>query len=169
MSEPKSGQGASEPGSALWRLRGLAVISPELPTALVMQRLEAVLADQHKAITRPEPNVVGFQSSLLAPTGAFAANWLAMATCDRGRFWIEEKGDIRTLHYDLRLFELLVASSAFSGIAFLFQAATGDLATGAGTALFFFAVLYGVNRLLAWVRIPGRIEWCAQEPESTRP
>lgn len=80
-----------------------------------------------------------------------------MVIYDRGRFWIEQGLDGRRLRYDLRSLHGMVFCLFAAFTAFFFGLAGDGLSRGLKFAAGAFAWLYGMNILLALVRVPSAI------------
>ena len=95
--------------------------------------------------------------------GEFGApNWLAMVIYDRGHFWIERQLSERRLNYDLRSLHAMVICIFFAAIAFFGGLSNGGLLGGAKYATGAFAWFYGMNLILALVRVPLAIRRAAR-------
>lgn len=139
----------------LWHLRGSVDLESVAADGRTLDRVERFLEKQRKGVSERGTDYVAFDDPLWS--GPFGSNWLAMVIYDRGRFWIEQGLDGRRLRYDLRslhgmVFCLFAAFMAFSfGLAG--DGVSGGLKFGAGA----FAWLYGMNILLAVLRVPSAI------------
>ncbi len=80
-----------------------------------------------------------------------------MVIYDHGRFWLEQHENQRILKYDLRSLHGFVFCLFGAAMFFTFGAADGGLTKGLKYAAFCFGWLYGMNMLLAWIRIPRAI------------
>ena len=119
-----------------------------IPIDVILDRVIAVLKRQRKPISFQGPRQIEFSSPLFSDP--LSPNWLALAIYDGGRIWIDEAGS--ALRYDLSSFQ-----------AFLFCAAIAFVLTGGGLLLHAspwvglgaFVWLYGMNLLLAQLRVRG--------------
>jgi hypothetical protein len=90
----------------------------------------------------------------LGPNGP---NWLAMVIYDRGRFWIEGEAENRRLRYDLRSLHGMVFCLAGAAMFFAIAQAHGGPLNGVAVSGAAFGWLYGMNLVLALIRIPQAI------------
>lgn len=138
----------------LWHMRGHADLPPAATPARVIARIDGMLERQHKQVEDSGEDFIRFDSPLWR--GFFSPNWLAMVIYDRGRFWIDPNGD--RLHYELRSLHAFLYCLAAAGVAFL-AGYTGDgVSSGLKFGLIGFGWLYGMNILLAYLRVPGLIQ-----------
>lgn len=140
----------------LWHLRGSVPLIGIGSDAAALDRVERLLEQQWKGVEERGPHYLAFDDPLWRTP--FAPNWLAMVIYDRGRFWIEQGPHGRRLCYDLRsLHGMVLCLFIAATIALLFGLAgdglLGGLAYGAGV----FAWLYGMNILMAFIRVPSAI------------
>ena len=84
-----------------------------------------------------------------------------MVIYDQGRFWIEQRFDECRLHYDLRSLHVMVFCLIAGSIACMFGLLGEGLLGGAKLAAGAFAWLYGMNILLAVIRVPLAIRKAA--------
>jgi hypothetical protein len=149
--------------SILWHMRGSGRIAADQSNEAVLQRLEAMLDRQRKPIIFPDyPNVnkLTFDDPLWSHL--MWPNWLAMVIFDRGEFWIEEENGNRAVRYQLRSLHLLLLC-VFAAVTFTLaglhsNGPLGGLKFGAMA----FGWLYGVNILLAILRVPFKIQSAIQ-------
>ena len=138
----------------LWHLRGSAVLDNNITNTDALVRIRGVLEKQRKPISLAGPNGISFNSPLW--TDWFGPNWLAMVVYDQGQFCIEEKSGRRVVRYDLRSLHGFVFCLFAAGAFFCFA-----LPDGAGHAAkiagLTFGWLYGMNLILAHLRIPRLI------------
>jgi hypothetical protein len=138
-----------------WHLRGSVALGEAATNEATLGRVERLLSRQRKPVTDRGPDHVAFDDPLWrAPLGP---NWLAMVIYDRGRFWIERGPGGRRLRYELRSLHGMVFCLIGAAIFFLFGLAGGGLSRGFGYAAFAFGWLYGMNVVLALLRVPGSI------------
>lgn len=139
----------------VWNLRGSVALGTTDTDEAVFDRLERLLEKQRKKSHQRHPEYLAFDYPLFSDL--FAPNWLAMIIYDRGRFWIEQRLDERRLRYELRSLHLLIFCMLAAALAFLFGLASSGLLVGLSMATGAFAWLYGMNILLALVRVPNAI------------
>ena len=126
-----------------------------------LDALERLLDDQGKPGWFRNQNDVTFDDPLWA--NPFGANWHAMVIYDRGRFWIERGLDGRMLRYDLRSLHGFIFCLFAGLVAFAFGAAGGGgTSEGVKFAAGAFCWLYGMNILLALLRVPRIIRHAAR-------
>ncbi len=81
-----------------------------------------------------------------------------MVIYDEGKFWIEDKENARLLNYDLKSLNGFIFCLFGGVVFFMFVLATSrDVGSGLKIGSFAFFWLYGMNILLAWLRIPRAI------------
>lgn len=140
---------------ALWHLRGSVRLESVAPDGDALDRVEHFLEKQRKGVSERGTDYVAFNDPLWSDP--FGPNWLALVIYDRGRFWIERGLDGRRLRYDLRSLHGMVFCIFAALTAFLFGLAGDRVAGGLKFAAGAFAWLYGMNILLALVRVPSAI------------
>ena len=140
---------------SMWHLRGSVSLVGAGPNEVVLDHIGTLLERQRKRIIERGADHLVFDDPLWS--GLFGPNWWAIASYERGRFCIEQSGDGRRLRYDLRLLFHLVLCLFLAFLAFCFGLANGGLAGGVEYAVGVFAWLYGMNRLLDFVRVPSAI------------
>jgi hypothetical protein len=143
----------------LWHLRGSVKLDGTVPNAAVLDGVENLLDRQRKPITERRDSCIAFDDPLWRNPGG--PNWLAMALYDRGRLWIENDMEGRRLRYDLRSLHGLVFCLAvfpvFFGVAALGGADRSAVLNVLRFAALAFCWLYGMNLVLALLRIPRAI------------
>lgn len=112
-----------------------------------MYRLGTLLKNQRKQITARAPDQLRYDGQRGLD---FFGNWRALASYERGQFWVED-GRMR---YDLRsLHGFLFCTTAASLIA-LVVALLGAPRQGLTFGAIAWGWLYGMNVLIAAVRVP---------------
>ncbi|NML06194.1 hypothetical protein [Sphingomonas sp. G-3-2-10] len=139
----------------IWHLRGAATLKDTRSDSEVLDSVEQLLQRQRKTRILRSSDQVNFKSPLWE--GYFGPNWLAMVIYDDGRFWIERSIGTRCLKYDLRSLHGFVFCLFGAVMFFGFGAADGGVVKGVKYAAFAFGWLYGMNMVLAWLRIPRAI------------
>jgi hypothetical protein len=139
----------------LWHLRGSVVLDGFGSDEVALDRLDRLLESQWKSASERGPDYLAFDDPLWS--GPFEPNWLAMVIYDRGRFWIEQGLSGRRLRYDLRSLHGMVFCLFAAFAAFFFGFAGDGVSGGLEFAAGAFAWLYGMNILLAVVRVPTAI------------
>lgn len=140
---------------SLWHLRGSLPIYPEDSDSGVLGRVEALLAVQGKSLTEEGGDFLAFRDPLGFNTGG--NRWSAMAIYDQGRFWIERGNYGQSLRFDLRSLHGFLFCLAAAAVVFAFGLSDGGMLRGFRFAAVGFTWLYGMNMLLAWVRVPRAI------------
>ncbi len=139
----------------LWHLRGSIPLDGVGSDAVALDRVEQLLARQRKSVSERGSDYLVFDDPLWRnPLGP---NWLAMVIYDRGRLWIEQGLHGRTLRYDLRSLHGMVFCLLVAVTAFFFGLFGGGLSEGLTLAAGAFAWLYGMNIMLALIRVPSGI------------
>lgn len=139
----------------LWHLRGSVALDSVGSNAAALDRVEQLLERQRKSVSERGSDYLIFDDPLWS--NPFGPNWLAMVIYDRGRFWIEQGLHERRLRYDVRSLHGMVFCLFAAFTAFFFGLADDGLSGGLKFAAGAFAWLYGMNILLALVRVPSAI------------
>jgi hypothetical protein len=139
----------------IWHLRGSVHLDGIGSNETVLERMESLLDRQRKGVSERGADYVTFDNPLWSDP--FGPNWLAMVIYDRGRFWIDQGLDGRTLRYDLRSLHGMIFCLFAAFLALFFGLADGGLSGGLKFAAGAFAWLYGMNILLALGRVPSAI------------
>ena len=138
-----------------WHLRGSFALDMRTSNEAALDSLERLL-DRQRKLTRDRGRAdLVFDDPLWS--NPFGPNWLAMVIYDRGRFWIEQGFDGRVLRYDLRSLHGMIFCLLGAFMFFAFGIAAGGLLGGIQFAALAFGWLYGMNILLALVRVPRAI------------
>lgn len=117
-----------------------------------MERIEGLLRKQDKPVTERTPKKIAFDDPLWRnPLGA---NWRPLVIYDHGHFWVEQGPTEPRLRYDLRSLHGMVFCLFAAGMFFCIGLTGGSALRAAGFALLAFGWLYGMNMLLALIRIP---------------
>ena len=140
---------------SVWHLRGSVRLDGVGSNDIALTRVEQLLESQRKSVSERGPDYLVFDHPLWRDP--FGPNWLAMVIYDRGRFWIEQTLHGRRLRYDLRSLHGMVFCLFAALTAFFFGLAGDGLSGGLKFAAGAFAWLYGMNILLALVRVPSSI------------
>jgi hypothetical protein len=127
----------------LWHLRGSVSLPEPTTDHAVLDAIERLLDQQQKPSLRTSTEIrfnAPLWENLLGP------NWAAMMIHDRGRFRIETVGERRLLRYDLRSLHGFIFCLLGSGMFFTVG--------GWKHAVFAFSWIYGMNIVLALIRVP---------------
>lgn len=138
----------------LWHLRGSVGIDSAISNADALLRIRSMLEKQRKPVSSTDSNCLSFNSPLW--TDWFGPNWLAMVIYDRGRFCIEQVNGVRTVRYDLRSLHGFIFCLVAAGLFFCVSLSNGT-ENAARIAALAFGWLYGMNLVLAYLRIPRLI------------
>ena len=139
----------------IWHLRGSVVLDGVRADRAVLNGGERLLEKQRKELSQRGPDSLSFDDPLWRhPLGP---NWLAMVIYDRGEFWIEQTLGGKRLRYDLRSLHGMVFCLFGAFMFFFFGLAADGLIGGVKFAAGTFAWLYGMNVLLALIRVPRAI------------
>jgi hypothetical protein len=137
----------------IWHLRGsVALLEPQ---NVALDRIEGFLNAQYKTKRKRGVDYVTFYDPLWRYM--FSPNWLSLGFYDQGRFWIEDSRSNPTLRYDLRSLHGLVFCLLGATIFFGFGALSEGLSRGLIYAALAFGWLYGMNIVLAHLRVPCAI------------
>jgi hypothetical protein len=139
----------------VWHFRGSFLLDGVGSNEVVLDRVEQLLQRQRKIVSERGTDYLVFDDPLWRDL--FGPNWLAMVIYDHGRFWIEQSPHGRRLRYDLRSLHGMVFCLFAALMAFFIGLADDGLAGGLKFAAGAFAWLYGMNILLALVRVPSCI------------
>jgi hypothetical protein len=145
----------------IWHLRGTVALKSADKDELTLDNLERMLGKQRKPVSERTHDGLTFDDPLWR--NIFGPNWLAMVMYDHGHFRIERGRDGSKLRYDLRslhgLIFCLCAASMFFTVGSMSEGFLHGVALG-GLA---FAWLYGMNVVLALIRVPVLIRRVARE------
>lgn len=139
----------------IWHLRGSTPLKDVQSNEEVLDNVEHLLHRQRKSLIHRSSDGVIFKSPFWED--AFGPNWLAMVLYDGGRFWIKQDAGRRLLKYDLCSLHGFAFCLLVAVMFFAFGVASDGLIKGTKYAAFAFGWLYGVNMLLAWIRIPRAV------------
>ncbi|HEU0310494.1 MAG TPA: hypothetical protein VFR36_04665 [Sphingomicrobium sp.] len=145
----------------LWHLRGSTPLEGTATNAEVLDGLERMLGRQRKPIAERNTNIVTFDAPLWEDL--LGGNWRAMVIYDYGRFWIDHDLSGRILRYDLRSLHGFVFCLFAAAMFFAFGSADGAIIDGFKFAALAFGWLYGMNLLLALIRVPPLIRKAVRE------
>lgn len=137
-----------------WHLRGSVPLDGLSRGITALDRVERLLQSQRKTVSERGSDYLVFNDPLWS--NLFGANWLAMVIYDHGRFWIEQGHHGQRLRYDLRSLHGMVFC-LFGALMFFVVGLSGGLLGGIKYAAGAFAWLYGMNLVLAHVRVPNAI------------
>ncbi len=140
----------------LWHLRGSVPLDGKVADDAILDRLERMLNQQRKDPVERGSDYVAFASSLWSRP--FAPSWQAMAIYDQGWFWIDRRSDRALLRYRLRSLELFIFCLCAAFFFFMAGSGGGGFLFGLKMGAGFFAWLYGMNVLLALLRVPSLVE-----------
>lgn len=138
----------------VWHLRGSVCLNGTDANA-ALDRVEQLLQRQRKRVSKRGSGYLAFDDPLWR--NPFGPNWLALVIYDRGRFWVEKDSSGQKLRYDLRSLHGIFFCLFAACIAFFFGLAVSGFSGALKFAGGAFAWLYGMNVLLALVRVPFSI------------
>ena len=144
---------------ALWHLRGTVELRGSATNQQVLAGLEQLLDEQRKSPERGSSTLY-FEAPLW--DDPFTGGSRAMAIYDRGQFWIDRDLSGSRLRYDLRSLHVLVFCLIGAAMFFLFGIQCGGVFSGLKYAGIAFGWIYGMNLLLAFVRVPSAIKKAAR-------
>ena len=139
----------------IWHLRGSVPLGGISSNERILDSVERLLVRQRKGVSERGTDFLAFDEPLWS--NLVGSNWLAMVTYDRGRFWVKQSLGGRRLRYDLRSLHLMVFCLFVAFMASLFGLAGEGLLGGLKIGVGAFGWLYGMNFLLALVRIPSTV------------
>lgn len=138
----------------LWSVTGRVRLPNALSDAAALERVEAMLRQQHKPVTERGANHLVFCEPLQGWLTRRGSNWATLLLMDRGRIWTDHDLEGRALRYEFgapRAFVFcLVACALFCAFSSAVSGLRGGLVDGAIA----FAWLYGANAALAAIRVP---------------
>lgn len=137
----------------IWHMRGSVALMGS--GNLALDRIESLLSAQYKHKRERGEHHVSFEDPLWL--NMLGPNWLAMVIYDRGRFWIESSPSGQMLRYDLRSLHGFIFCLFGAVMFFGFGTLDGGIPSGLRYAAFAFSWLYGMNILLAYLRVPRAI------------
>ena len=147
---------------SLWHLRGSLAVAGDVNSDVITERIERLLKSQRKDVTSRDEGIVSFYTPLWS--SIFGPNWKAMVIYERGDFWLDGSIMDRRLRYDLRSLHGLIYCLCAAALFFTFTLLGNGLLVALGAAALAFSWLYGVNVLLAWVRVPLAIRRATRKP-----
>ena len=145
-----------------WHLRGSIPTDTDMNPSAIIQRIEGLLEKQRKDITERKDDFISFYTPLWS--GIFGPNWLAMVIYEKGRFCVEHSASGCRLRYDLRSLHGFVYCLCAAVFFFVFTVFGNGLLMALGIAALAFSWLYGMNMLLAWIRVPHAIRKAIRKP-----
>ena len=146
----------------IWHLRGSVSVDSSVSASEAIARIERLLEKQRKNVTEKREGAIAFYTPLWS--ALFGPNWLAMIIYDRGRFWAEDSTSGQKIRFDLRSFQGFVYCLSIAGFLFLVTIFGNGLLVATGVSALAFSWLYGMNMLLAWVRVPHAIRKAVRQP-----
>ncbi|MFC3173636.1 hypothetical protein ACFOD9_05165 [Novosphingobium bradum] len=142
--------------NSIWHLRGSVELEPETTNEDALTQIESLLSGQMKVISSAGEDFIEFGDSWRFWFGP-SNRGLAMAVYDQGRFQIDDRGAGKIVQYDLSSLTDFLFCLLGACVFFAFASAGSSLAYGAKIGTFAFAWLYGINMILARLRIPRAI------------
>ena len=144
----------------IWHLRGSVPLDGSSSNDSVLDRIESLLERQRKSVVVRDANQVTFYAPLWEDM--FSSGHYAMVFYDQGRIWIDQGLRQRTLRYKLRSLHAFVFCLLGAAMFFVFGLLDGGLIGGFKFGALAFGWVYGMNLLLALVRVPSKIRKAAR-------
>lgn len=136
----------------IWHLRGSVALKDADDDEATLDNVEHMLGKQRKTIIERTHDGLVFDDPLWR--NPFGPNWRAMVIYDRGHFRIEHGLDGPRLRYDLRSLHGLIFCLCGAVMFFTMVCVSEGLSRGLAVGGFAFAWLYGMNIVLALIRVP---------------
>ena len=152
----------------LWHLRGSVALDGGRSNEAALRRVKRLLKKQRKPVTDEGADFVAFDQPLWRN---LAHNWALLVFYNQGRFWIAQGAVGRRLHYDLSSRHGFIFCSVGATVGLLAGLADRGLLFGLQLAAGLFGWLYGMNLLLAAIRVPMAVrravrDACGGEPQA---
>lgn len=144
----------------LWHLRGTVALKGADDDERTLDSLEHMLGKQRKTVIERSRDGIAFDDPLWR--NPFGPNWLAMVIYDQGQFHIEHGPDGSKLRYDLRSLHGMVFCLCGAVMFFTVGCVSEGFSRGLALGGLAFGWLYGMNILLALVRVPLLIRRAAK-------
>ena len=144
----------------LWHLRGSVPLDGQVSNEVALERVNLLLEGQRKPVAIRDSSQVTFDAPLWEDI--YSSGHYALMMYDQGRFWIDQGLGGRTLRYELRSLHVFVFCLFGAAMFFAFGALDGSFAGGLKFAALAFGWIYGMNVLLALVRVPRKIRKVAR-------
>ncbi|MCL6740674.1 hypothetical protein LZ518_05950 [Sphingomonas sp. RB56-2] len=144
----------------LWHLRGAVPLDGRVSNEMALDRVENLLERQMKPVVVRDSNHVIFEAPLWEDL--LSSGHHAMVIYDQGRIWIDQGLSGRTLKYELRSLHAFVFCLLGAVMFFVFGLLDGGLIGGLKLSALAFGWVYGMNLLLALVRVPSKIRTVAR-------
>jgi hypothetical protein len=135
-----------------WHLRGSVRLPPAAEDSAILDGVEQMLKQQRKPTIERGQHSIIFEEPLWS--NFWGPNWRATVIYDQGAFQIERDLEGRYLRYDLRSLHAFIFCSIVALTFFLFGSLDGDFRQGLFFAVAAFGWIYGMNILLALLRVP---------------
>ena len=144
----------------LWHLRGAVPLDGEASNEVTLDRVQDLLERQRKPVALRDANQITFESPLWEDL--ISSGHYALVIYERGRIWIDQGFSGRTLRYELRSLHTFVFCLLAAAMFFVFGSLEDGLIGGLKLAALAFGWVYGMNLLLALVRVPSKIRKVAR-------
>ena len=136
----------------LWTLRGSLEVPPGMTPAEQLDRIENGIADLGKRVFDRDGPTIVYSSWFWED--ALGINRNPLLVYDRGRLWLDGSGGTSRLRYELSSLRFLLLCFAIAAAAGLFIGSQVGWRESAKVAFVGLAWLYGLNLLVALVRVP---------------
>jgi hypothetical protein len=146
--------------NSIWHLRGSVALDGATTAEEAINAIERLLARQRKPVTERGVDFLCFHAPLWR--AFLTPNWFSMYIYDQGRFWIDHRPDGPQIRYDLGSFQALVYC-ILAGVAFFNFGLPSGIRVGLFLAISSFGWLYGMNILLALIRVPSAVRAAIRE------
>jgi len=144
----------------LWHLRGAVPLDGKVSNEVALDRVQNLLERQRKPVVVRDANQVTLETPLWEDM--YSSGHYAMVIYDQGRIWIDQGLGGRTLRYELRSLHAFVFCLLGAVMFFVFGWLDGGLIGGLKFAALAFGWVYGMNLLLALMRVPSKIRKVAR-------
>jgi hypothetical protein len=144
----------------LWDLRGTIWLNPDTDQSAVLDRIEQMLEKQRKPVIKRGSTSINFEEPLWS--NFWSGNGRATLIYDRGKMWIHRDLEGRTLRYELRSLHTFTFCLVGALTFFVIGSLDGDFRQGLLFGSFAFGWVYGMNILMALIRVPRLIRRTAR-------
>ena len=139
----------------IWHLRRAELIRSHESDAVILNDLENFLQSQKVSTISKQTRSIFFTDPLFS--FRFKSNWLPLAVYDQGTFVISNEERGRVLRYELSSFQGFVFCLSCAALFFVTSSSFEGPLYGLKIGLFAFLWLYGMNMVLAHIRVPRAV------------
>jgi len=136
----------------LWHLRGTVRLGPGTDQTAVLDRIEQMLEKQRKPIIERGLTSISFEAPLWS--NFWSGNGRATLIYDRGRIWIRQDLEGQNLRYELRSLHTFIFCLVGALTFFVMGSLGADFRQGLLFGSLAFGWVYGMNILMALIRVP---------------